>query len=255
MQKISRKRTAKEVEEESKHLFKNNVESLTQDFNSLSMSTKRVMGQKKWKAHKSTTNKKELNKKLVTDDSLDNRLREEFEEDIYDRGNSSFPSESRLSSKYENEEEFWLVESDGEIMSSKEELKQNISDQLTTKQQLLKTFIDKRYSIYKIDKEKLIDSASKPNIYFLKRKLSKNWSFERRTVSGRNKKFDSEIDQKIVDLVRENQFISIKEVTNILKKDFLTTPSYGTIFYILKENGCSYVSPQLAPKTDEEINK
>ena len=46
MQKISRKRTAKEVEEESKHLFKNNVESLTQDFNSLSMSTKRVMGQK-----------------------------------------------------------------------------------------------------------------------------------------------------------------------------------------------------------------
>ena len=148
-----------------------------------------------------------------------------------------------------------MVESDGEIMSSKEELKQNISDQLTTKQQLLKTFIDKRYSIYKIDKEKLIDSASKPNIYFLKRKLSKNWSFERRTGSGRNKKFDSEIDQKIVDLVRENQFISIKEVTNILKKDFLTTPSYGTIFYILKENGYSYVSPQLAPKTDEEINK
>ena len=36
-------------------------------------------------------------------------------------------------------------------MSSKEELKQNKSDQLTTKQQLLKTFIDKGYSIYKID--------------------------------------------------------------------------------------------------------
>ena len=170
------------------------------------------------KAHKSTTNKKELNKKLVTDDSLNKQLREELEEDIYDRGNSSFTSESRLSSKYENEEEFWLVESDEEIMSSKEELKQNTSDQLTTKQQLLKTFIDKGYSIYKIDKEKLIDSASKSNLYFLKRKLSENWSFERRTGSGRNKKFDSEIGQRIVDLVRENQFISIKEITSNLRK-------------------------------------
>ena len=139
-----------------------------------------------------------------------------------------------------------MVESDEEIMSSKEELKQNTSDQLTTKQQLLKTFIDK---------EKLIDSASKSNLYFLKRKLSENWSFERRTGSGRNKKFDSEIDQKIVDLVRENQFISIKEITSILKKDFSTTTSYGTIYNILKENGCSYVSPQLAPKTNEEIKK
>ena len=46
MQKITRKRTAKEVEEESKHLFKNNVGSLTQDFNNLSLSTKRVKGQK-----------------------------------------------------------------------------------------------------------------------------------------------------------------------------------------------------------------
>ena len=83
MQKITRKRTAKE-EEESKHLFKNKVESLTQDFNYLSLSTKRVKGQKinNEKAHKSTTNKKELNKKLVTNDSLDNRLREELEEDI-----------------------------------------------------------------------------------------------------------------------------------------------------------------------------
>ena len=46
MQKITRKRAAKEVEEESKHIFKNNVESLTQDFNNLSLSTKRVKGQK-----------------------------------------------------------------------------------------------------------------------------------------------------------------------------------------------------------------
>ena len=45
-EKITRKRTDKEVEEESKHLFKNNVESLTQDFNYLSLSTKRMKGQK-----------------------------------------------------------------------------------------------------------------------------------------------------------------------------------------------------------------
>ena len=125
-----------------------------------------------------------------------------------------------------------MVESDEEIMSSKEELKQNTSDQLTTKQQLLKTFIDKGYSIYKIDKEKLIDSASKSNLYFLKRKLNKNWSFERRTGSGRNKKFDSEIDQRIVDLVRENQFISIKEILlpNKLKLNFVY------LFYDLNMN-------------------
>ena len=52
-----------------------------------------------------------------------------------------------------------MVESDEEIMSSKEELKQNTSDKLTTKQQLLETFIDKEYSIY--NKEKSIDSALK----------------------------------------------------------------------------------------------
>ena len=102
-----------------------------------------------------------------------------------------------------------MVESDEVIMSSKEELKQNTSDQLTTKQQLLKTFIDKGYSIYKINKEKLINSALKSNLYFLKRKLSENWSFERRTGSGRNKKFDSEIDQKIVDLVWKKINLSV----------------------------------------------
>ena len=62
-------------------------------------------------------------------------------------------------------------------MSSKEELKQNTSDKLTTKQQLLKTFIDKGYSIYKIDKEKLIDSASKSNLYSLKMKAERKLKF------------------------------------------------------------------------------
>ena len=67
-----------------------------------------------------------------------------------------------------------MIESDEEIMSSKEEFRQNTSDQLITKHQLLKTFIDKGYSIYTIDKKKLIDFASKLNLYFLKRKLNKN---------------------------------------------------------------------------------
>ena len=67
---------------------------------------------------------------------------------------------------------FLLVESDEEIMSSKEELRQNTFDQHTTKQQLLKT-IDKGYSIYKFDQEKLIDSALKSNSYFLKENCTK----------------------------------------------------------------------------------
>ena len=56
-------------------------------------------------------------------------------------------------------------------MSSNEDLRQNTTDQLTTKQQLLKVFIDK---------ERLIDSTSKSNLYFQKWKLNENWSFERR---------------------------------------------------------------------------
>ena len=96
-----------------------------------------------------------------------------------------------------------MVESDEEIMISKEELKQNASDQLTTKKMLLKLLLIKDIQ-YKIDQEKLIDSASKSNLYFLKRKLNENLSFKRRPGSGRNKKFDSGIDQKIVNLVKEN---------------------------------------------------
>ena len=46
MQKVTRKRTTKEIKEKSKHLLKNNVKSLTQDFNYLSLSTKRVKEQK-----------------------------------------------------------------------------------------------------------------------------------------------------------------------------------------------------------------
>ena len=111
-------------------------------------------------------------------------------------------------------------------MRNKEDLRQNTSDQLTTKQQLLKTFIDK---------ERLIDLVSKSNLYFLKWKLNENWSFERRQCSGRNKSLNSEIDQKIIDLVRENQFINIKEITSILKKDLSTISAYRTIYNILNK--------------------
>ena len=180
MQKITRKRTANEFEEDSKHLFKNNAKSLAQGFNNLRQSTKWVKGQRinNRQSHKSATNKKESNKTLVTDNSLDKWLREELEEDIYDRRNSSFTSESRLSSKYENEDEFWLVESDEKIMSSKEELKQNTSDRLTTKMQLFKTFIYKDILKNKIDQEKLIDPASKSNLYSLKWKLNEIWGLK-----------------------------------------------------------------------------
>ena len=44
MQNITRKRTAEEIKDESKHLFKNNVKSLTHDFTNLALFTKRVKG-------------------------------------------------------------------------------------------------------------------------------------------------------------------------------------------------------------------
>ena len=71
-------------------------------------------------SHKSTIHKKELNKKLVTDDSLDSLLKDELMK-IYHRENTFFIRESILFLKYTNEKEFWLVESDEEIMSSIEE--------------------------------------------------------------------------------------------------------------------------------------
>ena len=86
-------------------------------------------------------------------------------------------------------------------------------------------------------------------------KTERTLKFERRQGSGRIKSLNFEIDQKIIDPARENQFISILEIASILKKEFSTTSSYRTIYNILKENSYSYVSSQLAPKTDEEIKK
>ena len=70
------------LENEPKHLFKNNIKSITQDFNNVSLFTKQVKGQKlnNKQSHKNTTHIKELNKKLATDDYLDYRLRDELEE-------------------------------------------------------------------------------------------------------------------------------------------------------------------------------
>ena len=44
---------------------------------------------------------------------------------------------------------------------------------LNTQQQLLKTFMNKGYSIYKIDKENLIDSISKSILYYQKINIKK----------------------------------------------------------------------------------
>ena len=73
-----------------------------------------------------------------------------------------------------------MVESDEDIMSSKEDLKQNTSDKKTTKHQLLKTFIDKGYSIYKIDK-KVNRFRFEVKSIFSKRKQNENWNFFKET--------------------------------------------------------------------------
>ena len=44
---------------------------------------------------------------------------------------------------------------------------------LNAQQQLLKKFMDKGYSIYKIDKENLIDSISKSTLYYQKINIKK----------------------------------------------------------------------------------
>ena len=93
--------------------------------------------------------------------------------------------------------------------------------------------MDKGYSIYKIDKE--------------------NCSFERRPGSGRKPKFEESIRQKIIDLVTDDPYKSIKDIKHELLNDFSKAPSIGGIYSILKDNGFWYVAPQLAPKTDDKI--
>ena len=113
--------------------------------------------------------------------------------------------------------------------------------------------MDKGYSIYKIDKENLIDSVSKSTLYYQKNKYKGNCSFERRPGSGRKPKFEESIKQKIIDLVTSDPYKSIKDIKHELQNDFSKAPSIGGIYSILKDNGFWYVAPQLAPKTDDKI--
>ena len=113
--------------------------------------------------------------------------------------------------------------------------------------------MDKGYSIYKIDKENLIDLISKSTLYYQKNKYKENCSFERRPGSGRKPKFKESISQKIIGLVTDDQYKSIKDIKHELHNNFSKAPSIGDIYSILKDNGFWYVAPQLAPKTDDNI--
>ena len=113
--------------------------------------------------------------------------------------------------------------------------------------------MDNWYSIYKIDKENLIDSVSKSTLYYQKNKYKENCSFERRPGSGRKPKFEESIRQKIIDLVTDNPYKSIKDIKHELQNNFSKAPSIGDIYSILKDNGFWYVAPQLAPKTNDKI--
>ena len=110
--------------------------------------------------------------------------------------------------------------------------------------------MDKGYSNYKIDKENLIDSISKSTLYYQKINYC---CFERRPGSGRKHKFEESIKQKIIDLVTDDPYKSIKDIKHELQNNLSKAPSIGGIYSILKDNGFWYVAPQLAPKTDDKI--
>ena len=98
----------------------------------------------------------------------------------------------------------------------------------------------------------MIDSVSKSTLYYQK-KYKENCSFERRPGSGRKPKFEESIRQKIIDLVTDDSYKSIKDVKHELQNYFSKDPSIGGIYSILKDNGFWYVAPQFAPKTDDKI--
>ena len=83
--------------------------------------------------------------------------------------------------------------------------------------------------------------------------LSKNWykencSFERRPGSGRKPKFEESVKQKIINLVTDDPYKSIKDIKHELQNNFSKAPSIGGIYSILKDNGFWYVAPNLLQK-------
>ena len=153
---ISRKRKSKDVEEESKNLQGRFAESLTQEFEKLSLkSSKRIKGRKE--------NSKEdlFNSRQSIELSLETK-REKLENDIYDKGDNSNVSDFDNHEIDSSENELNSIEDFEKAEDEEAKRKSNeFLNSLNAQQQLLKTFMDKGYSIYQIDKENLIDSISK----------------------------------------------------------------------------------------------
>ena len=161
---ISRKRKPKNVEEESKNLQGRFAESWTQKFERLSLkSSKRIKGRKE-------NSKKDLFNSRQSIELPFEAKREELEKDIYDKGDDSNVSDfdnhdiDLPKNELNSIEDFERIEDKEAKRESNESL-----NSLNAQQQLLKTFMDKGYSIYKIDKENLIDSISKSTLYYQKK--------------------------------------------------------------------------------------
>ena len=157
---ISRMSKPKDVEEESKNLQGRFAESLTQEFENLNLkSSKRRKGKKNSK-------KDLLNSRQSIELSLEAK-REELEKDIYDKGDDSNVSDFDNHDIDSSENELNSIEDfeRAEDEEAKRELNESLNS-LNAQQQLLKTFMDKGNSIYKIDKGNLIDSISKSTLYY-----------------------------------------------------------------------------------------
>ena len=100
--------------------------------------------------------------------------REELEKDIYDKEddfNVSYFDNQYIDS---SENELNSIEDFERTRDEEAKRESNKSlNSLNAQQQLLKTFMDKGYSIYKIDKENLIDSISKSTLYYQKINIKK----------------------------------------------------------------------------------
>ena len=165
---ISRKKKPKEVEEESKNLQGRFAESLTQELEKLSLKSSKRIKRRKENSRKDFINSRQSIELLLE------AKREELEKDIYNKGGDSNVSDfdNHDIDSSENElnsiEDFERAEDEEAKRESNESL-----NSLNAHQQLLKTFMDKGYSIYKIDKENLIDSVSKSTLYYQKINIKK----------------------------------------------------------------------------------
>ena len=169
------------------------AESLTQEFEKLSLkSSKRIKGRKE------NSKKDLLNSRQSIELPLEAK-REELKKDIYDKGDDSNVSDFNNHDIDSSENELNSIEDfeRAEDEEAKKESNESLNS-LNAQQQLLKTFMDKGYYIYKIDEENLIDSISKSTLYYQKYKYKENCSFKWRPGSGRKLKFEESIRQKIL---------------------------------------------------------